>query len=146
MGPPVALRRLLDERRQHWRDELQTHERTRKTANQLANPKLVPGTFLKNKCLLAMTKLRDLESRIRGERRPNEPVDDDLDNFYLCPVSGDLIDMRDFRQVIRHEPAKAHRSETEGELSRRPKALGDFPKQVRSRDLWSIEPFGRHPV
>ncbi|WP_095203444.1 hypothetical protein [Mesorhizobium carmichaelinearum] len=48
-----------------------------------------------------MTKLPDF-APIPGERHDGNPTDE-RENFYTCPTCGQLVDMRDLRQVIWHE-------------------------------------------
>ncbi|MER8413931.1 hypothetical protein [Mesorhizobium sp. M1342] len=52
-----------------------------------------------------MTRLNDLGPPIPGKPHGGEPADE-LDNFYTCPTCGQLVDMRDLRQVIWHERPK----------------------------------------
>ncbi|TPN57585.1 hypothetical protein FJ976_02805 [Mesorhizobium sp. B1-1-9] len=49
-----------------------------------------------------MTKLSDLGPPIPGKRHGSEPADV-RENFYRCSECGQLVDMRDFRQVVWHE-------------------------------------------
>lgn len=49
-----------------------------------------------------MTKLSDLGPPILGEQHDGEPADDQ-ENFMICPVCGQRLDMRDFRQVAWHD-------------------------------------------
>ncbi|UCI22648.1 hypothetical protein FJ970_32475 (plasmid) [Mesorhizobium sp. B2-1-8] len=49
-----------------------------------------------------MTKLSDPGPSIPGKRHEGEPDDED-ENFYICKVCGQPVDMRDLRQVIWHE-------------------------------------------
>ncbi|ARP64360.1 hypothetical protein A9K65_013960 [Mesorhizobium sp. WSM1497] len=49
-----------------------------------------------------MTKLSDLGPPILAKRHGDEPADE-RPNFYPCPTCGQLVDMRDARQVFYHE-------------------------------------------
>jgi|GEM_PF-2857074 len=49
-----------------------------------------------------MTKLSDLGPPILGKRHGGEPATE-ADYFYPCPVCGQKVDQRDFRQVFYHE-------------------------------------------
>lgn len=49
-----------------------------------------------------MTKLSDLGPPIPGKHHGGEPADE-RENFYPCPACGQLVDMRDLRQVMWHE-------------------------------------------
>ncbi|MBZ9889451.1 hypothetical protein LB559_16105 [Mesorhizobium sp. BR1-1-3] len=49
-----------------------------------------------------MTKLSDLGPPIIGKQHGGEPADE-RDNFMTCPVCGQPLDMRDFRQVAWHD-------------------------------------------
>ncbi|MER8980549.1 hypothetical protein [Mesorhizobium sp. M0510] len=49
-----------------------------------------------------MTKLSDLGPPILGEQHGGEPADE-RENFMICPVCGQRLDMRDFRQVAWHD-------------------------------------------
>ncbi|SFP97825.1 hypothetical protein SAMN03159463_05297 [Mesorhizobium sp. NFR06] len=49
-----------------------------------------------------MTKLSDLGPPIVGKRHGNEPSDE-RDHFHKCGACGQMIDLRDLRQVIWHE-------------------------------------------
>lgn len=52
-----------------------------------------------------MTKLSDIGPPIRGKRHDGDAADEE-DNFYSCATCGQLVDMRDLRQVIWHERPK----------------------------------------
>lgn len=52
-----------------------------------------------------MTKLSDLGPPIPGNRHGGDHYDEQ-DNFYSCPICGQMVDMRDLRQVIWHERPK----------------------------------------
>ncbi|PZV34388.1 hypothetical protein [Mesorhizobium kowhaii] len=49
-----------------------------------------------------MTKLSDLGPPIPGKRHGGEPANEQ-ENFMTCPICGQQIDMRDFRQVAHHD-------------------------------------------
>ncbi|RUU12731.1 hypothetical protein EOD23_06580 [Mesorhizobium sp. USDA-HM6] len=49
-----------------------------------------------------MTKLSDLGPLIIG-RRNGDPLENEADYFYPCPICGQPVDMRDLRQVIWHD-------------------------------------------
>lgn len=49
-----------------------------------------------------MTKLSDLGPPVPGKQHGGEPADV-RDNFMTCPVCGQQLDMRDFRQVAWHD-------------------------------------------
>jgi hypothetical protein len=54
-----------------------------------------------------MTKLSDLGPAIPGKQHGGDPVDE-RDNFMTCPICGQRLDMRDFRQVAWHDQ-RGHR-------------------------------------
>lgn len=48
-----------------------------------------------------MTRIADLEAPNPG--RPHEPKADGHDHVHTCPICGQQVDRRDFRQVMWHE-------------------------------------------
>ncbi|RWC64238.1 MAG: hypothetical protein EOS56_00650 [Mesorhizobium sp.] len=49
-----------------------------------------------------MTKLSDLGPLVTG-RRNGDPLENEADYFYLFPICGQPVDMRDLRQVMWHD-------------------------------------------
>ncbi|RWD81333.1 hypothetical protein [Mesorhizobium sp.] len=49
-----------------------------------------------------MTKLFDLGPPITGRRRGDSPKNGS-DDFYICPICAQPVDIRDLRQVIWHD-------------------------------------------
>ncbi|WP_081735012.1 hypothetical protein [Mesorhizobium sp. L2C084A000] len=52
-----------------------------------------------------MTRLSDLGPPIPGKQHGGEPGEEQ-ENFMICPVCGQRLDMRDFRQVAWHDQPK----------------------------------------
>ncbi|WP_095082011.1 hypothetical protein [Mesorhizobium sophorae] len=48
-----------------------------------------------------MTKLSEPGPPIPGKRHNGEP-EDEPEYFYPCPICGQLVDMRDLRQIMWH--------------------------------------------
>ncbi|MER8432997.1 hypothetical protein [Mesorhizobium caraganae] len=48
-----------------------------------------------------MTRIADLGPPKPG--KPHEPKADGHDHFHTCPICGQKVDRRDFRQVMWHE-------------------------------------------
>ena len=64
---------------------------------------MVPELFRQIECSDGVkTKLSELGPPIAGQGHGGEP-EDERENFYPCPTCGQLVDMRDLRQIIWHE-------------------------------------------
>ncbi|MER8550843.1 hypothetical protein NKH69_09000 [Mesorhizobium sp. M0976] len=87
----AARSRLLDYR--FWCDVFHLLRKTKLT-------ELLPD----QPCSVGMTRIADLGPRISGKPYGKKPTNGH-DHFHTCPICGQQVDRRDFRQVMWHEQA-----------------------------------------